>query len=162
MCVCCLIAGVHTEYPPYKVSQEFSRLFHISHNPFVHTQPPLSSPTSTPPLFTPSHSPHTLPSPRSFLLRLIDTMTALGRPVYVASFGLKEWVLPVVDLVLGDRVPVANIFALDGHPPRFPVVLNKNLWLADVMERHGALCFLLFLLLLCVCVCASLYMLFPV
>ncbi len=74
---------------------------------------------------------------RSFLLRLIDAMTALGRPVYVASFGLKEWVLPVAELVLGDKVPVENIYALDGHPPRFPVVLNKNLWLADVMEKHG-------------------------
>lgn len=68
---------------------------------------------------------------------MLDSMAALGRPVYVASFGLKEWVLPVAELVFGDRVPASNIFALDGHPPRFPVVLNKNLWLAEVMERHG-------------------------
>lgn len=75
---------------------------------------------------------------RDFLMHMLDSMALLGRPVYVASFGLKEWVLPVAELVFGTRVPASNIFALDGHPPRFPVVLNKNLWLAEVMERHGA------------------------
>lgn len=75
---------------------------------------------------------------RQFLLDLVASCHAMGCPVYVVSFGLRDWVQPVVDAIFQGRIPPSHVYSLPGHPPLFPVVLNKNLWLSDIQERAGA------------------------
>lgn len=74
---------------------------------------------------------------RQFLLELLDSCEASGVPLFMVSFGLPDWVVPITHAIFGGRLPLDRIYCMPGHPPMVPVVLNKNMWLADIAERAG-------------------------